>query len=445
MLKNLRQTFILLNMLTVAIVVIGAFSVIGALTYQSNMNSIYSALHLAIEEGAQVTRDAAHMLDSGDFTTPEIGKTAKNSIPVAVYAELTPGTYTHVSAASSGTLSGADYLEAFLKIPDEPKAQGVLGGEGLIFAKENVGGVSYYAFASTANIAGWNSMVVLLCVIAIITLLVFFVISLFFSKWALQPVETAWTKQHQFLADASHELKTPLTVILANTDIMLDHEKDTIENQKQWLISTQKEAHNMHELVVSMLDLAKMEAQSESTVAPEAAVHFERVDFSDVVFSAALQFESRAFEESVQIEEDIAEDVYVLGSEQPLERLCGTLLDNACKYADAGSNVDVKLEKLESAALKNLTHTSYAGNMPRGVCAVLSVHNAGPAIGDEDLAHVFDRFYRSDKARTHSDANNSYGLGLAIAANAVISHKGCIMATSVQDQGTTFRVVLPLG
>ena len=287
-------------------------------------------------------------------------------------------------------------------------------------------------------------MVFLLCGIAIATLLVFFVISLFFSKWALRPVEVAWTKQHQFLADASHELKTPLTVILANTDIMLEHKNDTIESQKQWLTSTQKEAHNMQELVVSMLDLAKMEAQSDNVVSPAASMQFIDVDFSDVVFSATLQFESRAYEEDVEIEEDIRENIHVMGSVQPLERLCGTLLDNACKYAEADTPVHVGLRKLDTAHLRAMSNTTYEGNMPKGEAAVFSVHNSGPAIDAKDLEHVFDRFYRSDKARTHSDANNSYGLGLAIAANAVGAHKGCIMATSAEGTGTTFRVVLPL-
>ena len=526
MLKNLRQTFILLNMVTVAIVVIGAFSVIGVLSYQSNMNSIYNTLRLSIEEAAQESRDTTarqftapdflNFLDGGtgsssssgsgtgsssssesgssansgsnansnsnssnksygtddnknknsnnnansssnssedsannssndqSYTQPEIGNAGKNSIPIAVYKEKAAGIYTHVSAASSASLSGTDYIDAFAQLQNDSNTQGILNTQGLIFVKENISGTTYCAFTSTASTASWKNMVFLLCCIAIATLIVFFIISLFFSKWALQPVEVAWTKQHQFLADASHELKTPLTVILANTDIMLDHASDTIENQKQWLVNTKKEAENMHELVVSMLDLAKMEAQSDNVVTPASNMQFDDIDFSDVVFSSTLQFESRAFEESVEIEENIAEEIHVMGSVQPLERLCGTLLDNACKYAEPDSTVNVKLEKLDAITLKNMAHTTYEGNMPKGRVAVLSVHNAGPAIDEVDLEHVFDRFYRSDKARTHSDANNSYGLGLAIAANAVGAHKGCIMATSAEGCGTTFRVVLPL-
>ncbi len=492
----------MLNMVTVAIVVIGAFSVIGVLSYQSNMNSIYSTLRLSIEDAAQSTHESSGRQfvvpdfldflndgyssnsksygsnenknggsvfggssgnknsssnssdnsntsedDSSDgqsYSQPEIGNAGKNSIPIAVYQEKRAGVYSHVSQASSASLSGTDYIQAFSQVPADANSQGVLSSEGLIYVKETISGTAYYAFASTASAVSWKSMVVLLCVIAMVTLIVFFIISLFFSKWALQPVEDAWKKQHQFLADASHELKTPLTVILANTDIMLDHANDTIENQKQWLTSTQKEAHNMHELVVSMLDLAKMEAQSDNVVSPASSMHFDKINFSDVVFSTTLQFESRAFEENVEIEEDISEDIYVMGSVQPLERLCGTLLDNACKYAQETSSVHVKLEKQDTSELRGMFHTTYSGNMPKGNGAVLSIHNAGPAIDAQDLEHVFDRFYRSDKARTHSDANNSYGLGLAIAANAVASHKGCIMATSPEKDGTTFRVVLPL-
>ena len=110
-----------------------------------------------------------------------------------------------------------------------------------------------------------SSLLMYSLAIGILSLVAFFFISLFLSKWALKPVEKAWVQQKQFIADASHELKTPLTVILANTRILSDNKNQTIENQMQWLDSTKAEAENMKSLVESMLFLARSDAEFEQT------------------------------------------------------------------------------------------------------------------------------------------------------------------------------------
>ncbi len=208
----------------------------------------------------------------------------------------------------------------------------------------------------------------------------------------------------------------PLTVILANTSILRAHPERSVTSQSQWIESTQSEAERMQELVRDMLDLARPEHAE--TVRERA-----RVDLTDLVEGGLLQFESVAFERNVSLASDIDRDVSVTGDAARLRRLVTTLLDNACKYVEKGGRIAVTLRQTARRI-------------------ELHVHNTGTVIAEEDLPHVFDRFYRADKARTRSEG--SYGLGLAIAREIAEEHGGSIAAASDETNGTTFTVALPL-
>ena len=252
-----------------------------------------------------------------------------------------------------------------------------------------------------------------------VALVALFGISWWLSSWALRPVERAWEQQRRFVADASHELKTPLAVILANTQILLSHEGVSTDAMR-WVESTNEEAGHMKALVGDLLQLAR----SDETVAGEAtgAFHKEPVDLSEMVEAAALEFDAVAFERGCMIQEDVTEGVTVSGDAEWLTRLVRILIDNACKYAEKDSTVDVVLRE-------------EAGH------AHLTVHNVGNPIDAEDLPHVFERFYRSDKARER-EAEGGFGLGLAIAKGIVDAHGGKISASSSEAEGTTFAVTL---
>lgn len=243
----------------------------------------------------------------------------------------------------------------------------------------------------------------------------FLAVSFYLSRWALRPVEQAWEQQRQFVADASHELKTPLTVILANIGILLSHQNDTIAQQHKWIENTQTEAQRMKKLVDDLLFLAKSDAVS--TPVPHI-----RLDFSDLVWSSVLPFESIAFEQGVKLDSDIAPDVTVQGDMGQLRQVVAILLDNACKYAGEKGKVFVQLEAVQEKIR-------------------LRVNNTGEPISPDKLKHVFERFYRADASRARE--KGGYGLGLAIAQSIVTAHKGSITAQSDAKNGTTFIVTLP--
>lgn len=242
-------------------------------------------------------------------------------------------------------------------------------------------------------------------------------IALLLSRWVLKPVERAWEQQRQFVADASHELKTPLAVILANIQILKSDESKIPEESRRWIERTADEAERMRGLVEELLELARTEDGSSNARANAT------VDLSSLVEGDALQFDAVAYERGCEIEANVVDGISVLGDQEQLERLLKTLIDNACKYAARGTTVKVTLEKNGSHALFVAT-------------------NQGEPIPEEDLPHVFDRFWRSDKARARS--TGGYGLGLAIAKGIAESYGGKIWATSDDVRGTSFYVKLPI-
>lgn len=239
-------------------------------------------------------------------------------------------------------------------------------------------------------------------------MLLFYLISRYISRLAVKPLEEAMARERQFIADASHDLKTPLAVILANNSILRQTAQDV---QGRWLDSTETAAKNMLSMVDEMLTLS----EAESSDAPKLD---ERVDLSAVVTKAVLQMESVAYEGGVELTAETAEHVMVNGDGEYLRRIAASLIENALKYEPRGGAINVRLDSFQNRA-------------------VLSVHNATAVISGEDLPHIFDRFYRSDKSR---QSKGGHGLGLSIAKRMAERMGARIEVDSRPGSGATFRV-----
>lgn len=332
---------------------------------------------------------------------------------VAAYDEAFP--------IEAGVLDTA--LSLALEEMDEAGERGVHGVQGAVATQNLYYRIEPYqhghlvAFASGNYIdRNMRGLLMPLVTSEAAALVAFLIVSIMLARWIVRPVEEAWNQQQQFIADASHELKTPLTVIRANDSILLAQPDATIESQTQWIESTETEAQIMQDLVNDMLYLAKADAA-------QIPLEYSTVNLSDIADMQLLQFESVAFERDIDMHGDIEKGIEVLGDASRLQRLIGTLLDNACKYVDEGGQVFVRLKQ-------------------HGSLCSFTVRNTGTPIDPEDLPHLFDRFYRSDKARTR--AHGGYGLGLSIAKSITEDHGGTIKVTSTQSDGTTFRFELPL-
>lgn len=249
-------------------------------------------------------------------------------------------------------------------------------------------------------------------VIALAAMLVLLGVSILLSRWATRPVERAWQQQRQFLSDASHELKTPLTVILSNAELL--SEAGLEEKPARWCGNIRSEARQMRALVEQMLTLAR----ADNGVQPAAPVP---TSLSDAALDCALSFEPVAFEAGKPLDYRIADSVMVMGDADRLRRLLSILLDNAVKYGAAGGAITLTLEKTERQAR-------------------LTVANPGEPIPPEHLQHLFERFYRADTSRGEQ---SGFGLGLSIAQTIAREHRGALKAES-DAVSTRFTLTLPL-
>jgi len=237
--------------------------------------------------------------------------------------------------------------------------------------------------------------------IGVFSFLVFLCISIFLSRWAVKPVAEAWLRQKQFVADASHELKTPLTVIMTNAELLQGDEYDDAE-RKQFSRGILMMSQQMKLLVEKLLELARSDAaQTRQQMLP--------VNFSRLVLDSAISFEGVFVENGLTLESNVEPEITVQGNEQALQQVVDILLDNAQKYSLPCGQTMVYLHRVGTNKCQ------------------LKVCNPGPEIPSEDLQKIFQRFYRMDQARSR---NGSFGLGLSIAESIVAQHKGKIWAES---------------
>lgn len=237
-------------------------------------------------------------------------------------------------------------------------------------------------------------------------------VSILLAWWTTRPVERAWRQQRQFLSDASHELKTPLTVILSNAELL---EAAALEERPaRWADNIVSEAKQMKSLVEEMLTLARADNMTQS-------LQLSEVSLSEIAADCALAFEPVAYEARKPLNYTIAEGITVQGDQDRLRRLTAILLDNAIKYGAPGGEITLTLQKTERQAR-------------------LMVSNPGPAIPPEQLRRLFERFYRADASRGEQ---SGFGLGLPIASAIAAEHKGTLHAES-DSASTRFIFNIPV-
>jgi signal transduction histidine kinase len=286
----------------------------------------------------------------------------------------------------SGTVSNLQYLIAAKEY-----------GSIVVFAERSI---EIRMLAQLTEISLW---------VACGTCVVLLIFSFFLSKWAVRPVQTAFKKQRQFIADASHELKTPLTIIGANIDVL---ENDMGENTR--LAHIRAQCERMGSLIHHLLLLAKADEGS-------AQMMMVEFDLSKTLRNTALEFESRAFEEGKELHEEIMDNVQYTGDEGQVRQLASILIDNAIRYSDSPGRIEVSLGRENGKIL-------------------FSVYNTGSGIPAAERERVFDRFYRSDDSRSRE--TGGYGLGLSIARTIAKAHRGKITITGKAGEWVRFLVYL---
>ena len=241
-----------------------------------------------------------------------------------------------------------------------------------------------------------------------VCLIVFFFISVLLARKIVKPLEESYIKQKRFISDAGHELKTPVSVVSANADLL---EREIGENK--WLSNIRYENERMGILIGQLLELARSE---------NVTLQMEQIDLSRLVAGEVLPFESVAYEKGIVISSNIVKDIHIEGNSSQLKEVVSILLDNAIRHSKGKDEVYLNLTKEHAAA-------------------ILSVINKGDEIPKEQCELLFERFYRVDNVRNSEDKH--YGLGLAIAKSIVDTHKGQIKV-KCYDGLVEFKVKLPL-
>ena len=400
MLKKLRLKFILINM-TIVTIMLG---VIFGLMYYSTSRNLE-------RESLQMMRGIAP-----GHAKPGPPDKPRSGVALPYFTVLIDREGEIVEAESSFfDLSDKERLAAILERTDEAGADsGVLKDYRLRFLRSETPMGSRIVFADMGSEQSiLRNMIRSFLFLGSLAFLAFLAISILLARWAVKPVDLAWRQQKQFVTDASHELKTPLTVIM--TDAELLHAPDCPEADREPLSgSILTMSSQMRGLVESLLDLARIDSGS-------VKEEFRVVSFSDIVSEAAMTFEPVFFEKGLPLRYEIEPDVQINGIPSHLKQLIDILLDNAGKYASPGGETVVKLRR---SAHKR---------------CLLEVSDQGEPICDEDLKNIFKRFYRADKARA---MDHSYGLGLSIAQSIAEEHCGRIEAES-KDGWNRFSVELP--
>ena len=403
MLKTLRIRFVVITMTIVSVILCALLFLIAGFMQQNTERESLDRMRML---SRNMDRDREHPPGRREMRTPYFA------------LKLSPeGDKTEVSGDESFyELSDESFLSDVQQAAlSSGKEHGLIREYDLRFLKLSAPeGRTLLIFTDTTGEQGFlRNLCLILTGIGAFSFFVFLVITILLSKWAVEPARLAFEDQKRFTADASHELKTPLTVILTNAELLLSEDADR-EQKTRFAENILLMAKQMQKLVQDLLSLTRTDhALKEAKLTP--------LNLSGLCEDALLPFEPLYFEQGLTLTSDIAEGIMVKGSSEHLIRLLEILLENALKYSEQG---EVKLE--------------LSGH--RKHSCLLTLSNPCEEFTEEELQNIFRRFYRKDAARSR---RTGYGLGLSIAAEVASGHGGRLWAEWSEGR-IRFLTELPL-
>lgn len=392
MIRKLRAKFVGIIMAVVLLMLGVIFGLVIHITRENLDIAAGQVLQRVLSEPA-ILRDPRESV-----TLPYFTMTRDRRGALLIAGNINPELYTD------------DELQLFWEtVWDQTEPEGEISGTSLRFLRAG----SSCAFVDVSGQRSVLRQLVKSCIsVGAVSLLAFFGISILLARWAVRPVERAWDQQRQFIADASHELKTPLTVILTNAELLEEPEYDE-QDRAQFAGSILTMARQMRTLVENLLQLARADMG-------RSPKEVKELDYSMLITDALLPFEPLYFEQGLTLDSRVAPGIRVRGNPWNLKQVADILLDNGIKYATPGGRVELELSR----------HS-------RNQC-LLRVSSPGMPLTAQQCKDIFLRFYRVDSSRSD---RSSYGLGLSIAQRIVSDHHGKIWAES-KDGKNHFYVML---
>ncbi|MDQ0359659.1 sensor histidine kinase [Breznakia pachnodae] len=413
MFKKLRNKFLFINLGAILLVLLISFVSIFFITYKNVENEVISQLNQTLSQNEDNRNDRPIPIGENEE------KDAQEELPPSISfwlevdenMKITNKNNLHFDSIQTSTYKA---LVNEVSIDNET---GFFSYNGSYWAYKVETSNSGYRIAFTDisnNVSTLTGMLSAFAIVAVVSSILALLFSRYFANRAIEPMKETFQKQKQFVSDASHELKTPLTIINTNVDLVLSNEDQSVASQKQWLTNIKNEVNRTSTLTNNLLYLSKMDATEFKDS--------ERINISSQIEQCTLSLEAIAYEKQLTFETDIKEELYVKGSPTMINQLIIILLDNAIKYSEENTKIEVIL-----------------GNSSKHVN--LQIINQSKTIPSEKLEHLFERFYRADDSR--NSQSGGHGLGLAIASNIIDKHHGKITINS-KDNKFIVEVKLPL-
>lgn len=414
LLKSLKQKILLTNMLFTMAVLFGAFFVIFAHSY---MRIRYENRQILFElpeiyHAGMIAPIAAQASTPHYITNSAINRAAnriffvisvdENGAPIRSGADLPPLEETYQVLVREALKNRS--MDKILSLGDYTRYQAHI-----VISADNSSEKEIYFLDVSHQRNSLKNLLLCYLWIAPLTLIPIFFLSLHIADRTTKPILEAWEQQRRFVADASHELKTPLAVISANTDAL---SLSSPGENSEWIGYIKDEIVRMSQLVSSLLTLAKADEDLPHNIRT-------RFDISRTVLDAVTLYEAMAYEKQVDLRYEVENAIFINSDESSVRRIVSALLDNAVKYTPQNGFISIRMHKH-----KSITQ--------------LEIENSGSGIQPEDLPHLFERFYRVDKARENEDG--SFGLGLAIVKSLVQQLGGNISVKSVEGESIIFTV-----
>lgn len=400
MFKKLKYKFIIINMSLLTFVFFCIFGVIYFITWNSGERQINFSLNALIHEPNNGGPSKGGPLNNGILINLDHNLNVINIItPYNVDKDI--------------------LVELAVNILSKESSSGVIKIENTDFAyfKSLDGKINRIALINKSpqqNLL--KNLLKTFFITGFISLIILFTISYYLAYKTIAPIKEVFEKQKQFIADASHELRTPIAIIKTNLALVSSNKDKTIESEGKWMNYIDLQTDRMSHLIDDMLSLAKLDEDKK-------VLNLQPININKILENLLMSFEAVFFENKIELQNNLKDNFFINGDLEEIKKLFNILMDNAIKHTFPNGTITITSSKLKSKM-------------------EIIITNTGEGIPDKDLEKIFERFYRSDESRQRK--TGGYGLGLAIANSIVISHKGKIYARSNAGKDTSFIVELPI-
>ena len=419
MIRDLRKKFILVAMLSTMLVLTAIMGVVNFSNYREMLDRADEMTALLEQNDGKFPEEPSwHEQDDTETppAKPENDEKDKSRFSVETPFETR---YFTVTVDENGEVTDCD-LDRIAAVDEETAEEytqtaqqknKTTGFQGIYRYRvtETEDGAKYVFLDCRREISNFRTVLVTMISVSLLGLAAVFVLVVIFSRMVFRPVEESIQKQKRFITDASHELKTPLTIIDANTEVM-----EMESGESQWTKSTRKQIQRLSGLVQQLVTLSRLDEEK----GLEEKCEF---NLSEAVSECVQPYESLAQTREKNLTLNIEEDITYTGDERSIRQLAGILMDNAVKYSSENGNITLTLKK-------------------KGKKIFLEVYNDADDLPQGKLDVLFERFYRLDSSRNSGTGGS--GIGLSVAKAIVQAHKGKITAENKNGRGLTITVIL---